>query len=55
MNVRDLCDAEAIKCRGEIRNPDGCVDDIEIVTRDLSGVQSQPRGSYAGTKNEMTA
>jgi hypothetical protein len=55
MNVRDLRYTEALKCRGKICDPDGRIDDVEIVTGDLSGVQSQPCGGHAGTKNEMTA
>ncbi len=43
VDVGDLGDAEAVEGTGQIRDGDGPLDDVDLVARDLAGVESECR------------
>ena len=55
VNVGELDDTEAVEGLGEIGNADSGVYDIDLVARDLAGVESEACRGDAGAQNEFAA
>ena len=55
VDVGELNDAEAMEGLGEIGDANGGVDDIELMARDLAGVESEACRGDAGAQNEFAA
>jgi hypothetical protein len=54
VDVAELDDAIAVEGGGQIVDGEGTLDDVELVTGDLAGVESESGGGHAGSYEEVS-